>query len=48
MVAAGVGCLTFLWPPLATSLLWIVLPLGGLAEFALLLWLLVKGVNPPQ
>ena len=48
MVAAGVGCLTFLWPPLATSLLWIVLPLGGLAEFALLLWLLVKEVNPPK
>ena len=48
MVAAGVAWLAFLWPPLATSLRWIVLPLGGLAEVALMLWLLVKGVGPPK
>lgn len=45
MVAAGLGCFTFFWPPLATTLRWIVLPLGGLAEVSLMLWLLVKGVD---
>lgn len=45
MVAAGVGCLTFLWPPLATALRWIVFPVGGVAEVALMLWLLLKGAN---
>lgn len=45
-MCAGVGGLTFLWPPLAT-VLWsyVVLPLDGFAELLLTLWLLVKGVN---
>ena len=45
LMLAGVGWLTFLWPPLATSLSSYILPLGALAEFLLMLWLLVKGVN---
>ena len=45
-VCAGMGWLTYLWPPLAKTLsLYVVLPLGGLAEIALLFWLLVRGVN---
>jgi len=45
MMVAGVGWLTFLWPPLAQLLSSFVLPLGALAEVALMLWLIVKGVN---
>jgi hypothetical protein len=45
LMIAGVGWLTFLWPPLATTLSSYVLPLGALAEIVLMLWLLVKGVN---
>ena len=45
-MCAGLGWLTFLWPPLARALSsYVVLPLGVLAEGLLLLWLLVKGVN---
>ena len=45
LIAAGVGWLFVLWPPLATALASVILPLGGLAEVALMLWLLVKGVD---
>jgi len=45
LMVAGVGWLTFLWPPLATLLSPYVLPFGALAEILLMLWLLVKGVN---
>ena len=45
MALAGLGWLTFLLPPLADSLSHYILPLGFLAEFLLMLWLLVKGVN---
>jgi len=45
-MSAGVGALTFVWPPLATALWpYVVLPLDGLAEISLMLWLVVKGVN---
>jgi len=45
MVFAGLGWLTFLWPPLANSLSpYNFLP-GIIGEGALTLWLLVKGVN---
>jgi uncharacterized protein DUF4386 len=45
-MCAGVGALTFVWPPLATALWsYVVLPLDGLAELSLMLWLIVKGVN---
>ena len=45
MMLAGVGWLTFVWPPLATTLSPYVLPLGALAEIVLMLWLVVKGVD---
>lgn len=45
LMFAGLGWLTFLWPPLATALSSFVLPLGALAEILLMLWLLVKGVK---
>jgi len=43
MMAGGVGGLTLLWPPLAVALYYVILPLGGLAELLLMLWLVVKG-----
>jgi hypothetical protein len=43
-IAAGVIWLTFLWPPLATSI-WPLLVVGGAAELALPVWLLVKGLD---
>jgi hypothetical protein len=45
MALAGLGWLTFLYPPLANSLSPYILVLGFLAELSLMLWLLVKGVN---
>jgi Domain of unknown function (DUF4386) len=48
MALAGLGWLTFLYPPLANSLSPYVLVLGFLAELLLMLWLLVKGVNVQQ
>jgi Domain of unknown function (DUF4386) len=47
MMLAGVGWLTFVWPPLSTPLSSYVLPFGALAEILLMLWLLVKGVDVP-
>jgi hypothetical protein len=45
MGLAGVGWMTFLWPPLANFLSPYILVLGFLAELSLMVWLLVKGVN---
>jgi hypothetical protein len=45
MALAGLGWLVFLSPPLAASLLTYLEVLGFLAELALMLWLLVMGVN---
>ncbi|MGZ7041715.1 MAG: DUF4386 family protein, partial [Thermoanaerobaculia bacterium] len=44
-VISGVGWLAFLWPPLASAL-WprVILPLD-VGELALVLWLLIAGVN---
>jgi hypothetical protein len=41
-MAGAITWLTFLWPPLATSI-WPLLIAGGAAELALPVWLLVKG-----
>jgi hypothetical protein len=41
-IAGGIGGLTFLWSPLATSI-WPLLLAAGAGEFALPVWLLVKG-----
>jgi hypothetical protein len=48
MAFAGLGWLTFLSPPLANYLSPYILVLGFLAELALMLWLLVMGVNVPR
>jgi len=45
MAFAGLGWLTFLYPPLANYLSPYILVLGFLAELLLMLWLLVMGVN---
>ncbi len=44
-VVAGVGWLTFLYPPLGYRLFFYVAPVGLLGAAALILWLLVFGVN---
>ena len=47
-MCAGVGALTFVWPPLATALWsYVILPVDGLAEISLMLWLVVKGARLP-
>lgn len=43
LMVAGTGWLTFVWTPLSTVLSPVVLPFGGVAEIALMLWLVVKG-----
>ena len=45
LLTAGVGWLTFLFPPIATQLSRYTQILGFLAEFSLMLWLLIKGVD---
>ena len=45
MILAGLVAATFLWPPFALAHLTVILPLGGIAELALMLWLIVKGVD---
>ena len=44
-MVAGVGWLAFLYPPLGYRLFFYVAPLGLLGAAALILWLLVFGVN---
>lgn len=45
MVIAGLGWLTFLFPPLAQSLAPFNMLPGAIGELSLTLWLIVKGVN---
>jgi hypothetical protein len=45
MVLAGIGWLTFLWPPFAQRVSLFIDVLGFIAELALMIWLLVRGVN---
>lgn len=45
LALAGLGWLTYLWPPLAASLAPYIQVLGFAAEVALMLWLLIMGVN---
>ena len=47
MLFAGIGWLTFLWPPLAKALYPYVLAPGLIGEGALTLWLLTAGVDAP-
>jgi hypothetical protein len=48
MMLAGLGWLTFIYPPLATALLPFNLMSGGLGEGALTIWLLWVGLNEPR
>jgi hypothetical protein len=41
----GLGWMTYLWPPVANSIYPVIAAVSGLAEFSLILWLLVFGVN---
>jgi hypothetical protein len=45
MMVAGLLWLIFLYPPLANHVLVVIEAPGFLAELALMLWLLVRGVN---
>jgi hypothetical protein len=45
MMFAGVGWLTFVYPPLAQSLAPFNMAPGAIGELSLTLWLLIKGVN---
>ncbi|MEK7728153.1 MAG: DUF4386 domain-containing protein [candidate division KSB1 bacterium] len=48
MMFAGLGWLTFLWPPLAKYLSPYNMAPGMIGEGLLIVWLLVKGVNVPK
>jgi len=48
MVLSGVGWLAFLYPPIAREAGLPLEALGILAEAALMLWLLIAGVNTPR
>jgi uncharacterized protein DUF4386 len=41
----GIGWMLFLWQPLATAVYPAIATMGGLAEFPLLLWFLIRGVD---
>ena len=45
MMVAGAFAAIFLYPPLAVALQSFVIPVAGLPEAVLMLWLIVKGVN---
>ena len=45
LVLDGLGWLTYLWPPFATSIYPVIALMSGLAELPLLVWFVVFGVN---
>jgi Domain of unknown function (DUF4386) len=45
LILDGIGWMTFLVPPVATSIYALIAVVAGLAEFSLLLWMLIFGVN---
>lgn len=45
LMADGIGWMLFLWAPLATAVYPAIAVMGGLAEFPLLFWFLIYGVN---
>jgi hypothetical protein len=47
-ILSGAGWLMFLWPPLARSIWLVLIGFGALAEFGLVVWLLVKDVTSIQ
>lgn len=48
MIFAGLGWLTFLWPPLNSILAPYNIMPGAIGELSLVTWLLVKGINVPR
>jgi hypothetical protein len=42
---AGLGWLTFLYPPLGNQLFMVILLLGLMGSVSLIFWLLTRGVN---
>ena len=42
MIIAGLAWMTFVWPPLANALFSVIVPVGVVAELALMVWLLLK------
>jgi hypothetical protein len=45
LIAAGLGWLAYLIPAIAQHLKVVIFPIGFLAEFELMLWLLIRGVD---
>ena len=45
LIADGIGWITYLVPPFATSIFPAIAVVAGVAEFSLLLWMLIFGVN---
>ena len=45
LMADGLGWMTYLVPPFATSIFPAIAVVAGIAEFSLLLWMLIFGVN---
>ena len=45
LILDGIGWMLFLWPPLANSIYPLIAVTSGVAEFSLIIWLLVFGVN---
>lgn len=45
LVLDGLGWMTFLWPPFASAIYPVIAVVAGIAEWPLLLWFLVFGVN---
>jgi len=45
LILDGIGWMTFLAPPFATSIYTLIAVVAGVAEFSLLLWMLIFGVS---
>lgn len=45
LIPDGIGWMLYLWPPVATMLFPVIAVVSGAAEFSLLLWMLIFGVN---
>ena len=46
-LVAGLGWITYFWPPLTNAIRYFALPFAGLAELALPIWLVAKRLNVP-
>jgi hypothetical protein len=48
LVLDGIGWMAYLAPPFATQIFPVIAVVSGVAEFSLLLWMLIFGVNPER